>query len=199
MRVIKSFIEFIMDILETISFVGSIFIVVYLFILQPNQVKGQSMEPNFQNGDYILTSKITYKFREIKRGDVIILKSPKNPEIEFIKRIIGLPGDKLMIKDGYVYVNGQRWEEPYVNHPTQTWQGGYVKEGEEFIIPEGFVFVMGDNRPHSSDSREFGPIPIQDIIGVVFYRYFPPSKAGPIKNPLPENLQSSLLLYLPIA
>ncbi len=185
-----------MDVLETISFVGSLFIVVYLFILQPNQVKGQSMEPNFHNGDYILTSKITYKFRKIKRGDVIILKSPKNPEIEFIKRIVGLPGDRIMVKDGYLYVNGQRWEEPYANHPTNTWEGGFLREGEEFIVPEGYVFVLGDNRPRSSDSREFGPIPIQDIIGVVFYRYFPPNKMGPIKNPLPENLQGRVKIIL---
>lgn len=188
-----------MDILETISFVGSIFIVVYLFILQPNQVKGQSMEPNFYNGDYILTSKITYKFRKIERGDVIILKSPKNPDIEFIKRVIGLPGDRILIKDGYVYVNGQRWEEPYINPPTMTIQGGYVKEGEEFIVPQNYVFVMGDNRPRSSDSREFGPVPIQDIIGVVFYRYFPPDKIGPIKNPLPENLRGKIIPYWQIA
>ncbi len=187
-----------MDILETISFVGSIFIVVYLFILQPNQVKGQSMEPTFSNGDYILTSKITYKFREVKRGDVIILKSPKNPEIEFIKRIVAIPGDKVMIKNGSLYINGRLLEEPYAKPPTQVWPGGYIKEGEEVVVPEGYVFVLGDNRPRSSDSREFGPVPIQDIIGVVFYRYFPPSKAGPIRNPLPENLQSLSILYYPI-
>ncbi len=199
MRILTGIIAFIMEILETISFVGSIFIVVYLFILQPNQVKGHSMEPNFFNGDYILTSKITYKFRKIKRGDVVIIKSPKNPEIEFIKRVVGLPGDRIMIKDGYLYVNGKKWEEPYVNHPTETWQGGFLREGEEVVVPEGHIFVLGDNRPRSSDSREFGPVPIQDVIGVVFYRYFPQDKIGPIVNPLPKNLQSLSLIYLPAA
>src|SRR3989344_4311525 len=105
MKIFKVIIDFVMDILETVVFIGSIFIVIYLFILTPNQVKGASMDPTFQTGDYILTSRVTYKFRKIERGDVIVFKSPKNPDIEYIKRIIGLSGDVINISNGVVKVN----------------------------------------------------------------------------------------------
>ena len=201
MNLIKSVIKFVMEILETIVFIGSLFIVVYLFIMQPNQVKGASMEPTFQSGDYIFTSKITYKFRPIKRGDVIVFKSPKNPDIDYIKRIIALPGDTLLVDNGTVYVNNNQVTENYISDVTNLWNGGYIREGESVTIPEEDIFVMGDNRPRSSDSREFGPIPIDSVIGNVFYRYFPSIKMGIIKNPLPKNLQTkivkNLLVYIP--
>jgi signal peptidase I len=190
MNIIKGIIDFVMDILETIAFVGSLFIVIYLFILQPNQVKGASMDPTFQSGDYIITSKITYKFKKIERGDVIVFHSPKNPNIEYIKRIIGLPGDKVMVKDNEVYVNDQPLPEIYISAKTNLWDGGFLKEGEAVTVPDNYLFVMGDNRPRSSDSREFGPIPISSIVGTVIYRYFPLNKAGIVKNPLPKGLRS---------
>jgi len=193
MNLVKGIIDFVMDILETIAFVGSLFIVIYLFILQPNQVKGVSMEPTFQSGDYILTSKISYKFKPIERGDVVVFNSPKNPNIEYIKRIIGLPGDKIMVKNGEVYVNDQILPETYISAKTNLWDGGFLKEGEPIIVPDNYLFVMGDNRPRSSDSREFGPIPISSVVGVVIYRYFPPNKMGFITNPLPKKLRSTLL------
>ena len=178
-----------MEILETIAFVGSLFIVVYLFIMMPNQVKGASMEPTFQSGDYILTSKITYKLRPIERGDVVVFKSPRNPDIEYIKRIIGLPGDKILVSNGQVFVNDQLINENYISSATNLWENGYLRENEPIIVPKNYVFVMGDNRPRSSDSRDFGPVPIELIDGVVFYRYFPPQKTGFIKNPLPQLLR----------
>lgn len=190
MNIIKGIIDFVMDILETIAFVGSLFIVIYLFIFQPNQVKGASMEPTFQSGDYIITSKITYKFKKIERGDVVVFNSPKNPNIEYIKRIIGLPGDKIEIRNNEVYVNDSVLPETYIAAKTNVWDNGFIKEGKPIIIPQNYVFVMGDNRPRSSDSREFGPIPINSIVGVVIYRYFPPNKAGVIKNPFPFSLRS---------
>ena len=189
MSIIKAIINFVMDILETVTFVGSLFIVVYLFIMMPNQVKGASMEPTFQSGDYILTSKITYKLRPIERGDVVVFKSPRNPDIEYIKRIIGLPGDKILVSNGQVFVNDQLINENYISATTNLWETGYLKENEPIIVPQNYVFVMGDNRPRSSDSRDFGPVPIESIDGVVFYRYFPPQKAGLIKNPLPKSLR----------
>lgn len=186
-----------MDILETVVFIGSLFIVVYLFLLQPNQVKGASMEPTFESGDYIFTSKVTYKFRSPERGDVIVFKSPKLPEVEYIKRVIGLPGDRIMIKNGEVYVNDALFRESYPSAATNTWEGGYVKEGEPLVVGQGELFVMGDNRPRSADSREFGPIEQSSIIGQVFFRYFPPGKVGSINNPVQKNLQSLSLLFNP--
>lgn len=183
MSLIRKTVNFVMDILETVVFIGSIFIVLYLFILQPNQIKGASMEPSFYTNEYILTSKITYKFRSPKKGDVIVFKSPKNPDIEYIKRVIGLPGDKITVKENEVYVNDQIVNENYIAAKTNLWEGGFLKENTPVIVPQDELFVMGDNRPRSSDSREFGPINSSSIVGVVFYRYFPADKAGMIKNP----------------
>ncbi len=195
MDFVKKIIEFVMDILETVVFIGSIFIVVYLFILQPNKVQGASMEPNFQNNDFILTSKITYRFRGPERGDVIVFKAPSNPDIDYIKRIIGLPGDTVTIQNGQVYVNGSLIDESFTSAATNVWDGGFSKEDVPFKVPDDELFVMGDNRPRSSDSREFGPIPIASVIGQVFYRYFPASDAGWIKNPFPSSLRSELVGY----
>jgi signal peptidase I len=190
MNAAKQVMEFIMDILETVVFIGSLFIVVYLFILQPNQVKGASMDPTFATGDYIFTSKVTYKLREPERGDIVVFRSPRNPDIEYIKRIIGLPGDSILIQDTQVYVNGEVLVEDYLAAPTNTWEGGFVENGVPVIVPDGELFVMGDNRPRSSDSREFGTIPLSSIVGQVFYRYFPPKKMGTLDNPLPADIRS---------
>ncbi len=183
MQILKKVLEFVMDILETVTFVGSLFIVVYLFILQPNEVRGQSMDVTFRDGEYILTSKLSYKFGEPTRGDVIVFKSPDNDEVDFIKRIIGTPGDTVMIQGGDVYLNGKKLEENYIQYPSNPIEGGYLVNGQEIQIPEGHLFVMGDNRPRSSDSRAFGPIPFQNVIGKVFFRYFPTQRLGTINNP----------------
>ncbi|MBI3619911.1 signal peptidase I [Candidatus Roizmanbacteria bacterium] len=205
MRVIKVVIDFVMDILETIVFIGSLFIVIYLFVAQPNLVKGVSMEPTFQTNDYILTSKVTYRIRPMHRGDIVVFKSPRNPDIDYIKRIIALPGDNILVRNGNVFVNDELINEPYIAARTNLWgEGGFLKEGVSLVIPPENVFVMGDNRPHSSDSREFGYIPLSSIIGQVFYRYFPPTKAHWLKNPWPKNRQTKLGLqiadfFLPLA
>lgn len=196
MELAKKIIDFVMDILETIVFVGSIFIVIYLYIAAPHQIKGASMDPTFHNGEYILTSKISYKFESIKRGDVVVFASLKNAYIDFIKRIIGLPGDQVKVADGEVSVNGIQLQENYISAKTTVFAGGFMQNDVEITVPEGEVFVMGDNRPRSSDSREFGPVPISNIIGKVIYRYFPPEKMGPIKNPLSFIPNSLRLVFI---
>lgn len=183
MEIFKRLIEFVMEILETITFVGSLFIVIYLFFVQPHMVRGSSMDTTFRNGEYILTNKLAYRFDGPKRGDVIVFKSLDNKDIDFIKRVIGLAGDRVMIKDQHVFVNGTALEEKYIQGVTMVHEGGFMRDGVEVRIPLGHLFVMGDNRPRSSDSRTFGPIPQQDIIGKVFFRYFPSNRVGTIKNP----------------
>lgn len=190
MKILKILIEFVMEILETIVFVGSIFIVVYLFLFQPNQIKGASMEPTFYNGNYIFTSKVTYKLREPIRGDVVVFHSPKNPEIEYIKRIIGLPGDTIMIQNTSVFVNDRPINEPYISAATELIYGGFLQEGIPITVPDNHYFVMGDNRPRSSDSREFGPVTYDSLIGQVIYRYFPFNEAGPIDNQFDKSFKS---------
>ncbi len=183
MRAIKACIDFLMDILETITFVGSIFVVIYLFIMQPNQIKGPSMEPTFYTGEYIFTSKVTYRMRTYKHGDVVVFRAPDNPDLEYIKRIIGVPGDVVEVTDGVVRVNKTVVRENYIADKTTLTNSGFLKNGIAATVPDGYLFVMGDNRPRSSDSREFGPIKQSTVIGQVFYRYFPANRVGPIQNP----------------
>lgn len=194
---LKGVFFFVMEILETIVFIGSLFIVMYLFIVQPNQVKGVSMDYTFASGDYIFTSKVTYKFRPHNRGDIIVFKSPKNPEIEYIKRIIGLPGDTVTISNGVVSVNDRVVDEPYIAAETVLWENGFTQNGVPYTVPEGYLFVMGDNRPRSSDSREFGPITFESVVGQVFYRYLPPQKAGWLQNPFPTDFRDPISTVLP--
>lgn len=197
MIVLKALVVFLMEIMETIVFVGSLFIVVYLFIMQPNQIKGASMEPTFTNGNYIFTSKVTYKMRQPKQGDIVVFHSIRNPDIEYIKRIIALPGDTVLIQNQEVFVNGTQLIEPYISEKTTLIPGSYVQENVALTIPEGHYFVMGDNRPRSSDSREFGPITLDSIVGQVFFRYFPVDKMGNIENPLSQALKDHLVFLYP--
>ena len=176
----KSIINFFMDFLETIVVALSVFVVVYLFLVQPHEVKGSSMEPNFHDSEYILTDKISYRFVEPKRGDVIIFKAPRNPDVDYIKRVIGLPGDKVKVEAGYVYVNGKKLNEYYLKDNTLLFAGSFMQEGVEITVPDGQYFVMGDNRPHSSDSREFGTIEQKSIIGRAVVRYWPIPEIGVI-------------------
>lgn len=183
MEILKKVLDFVMDILETITFVGSLFIVTYLFIVQPNEIRGASMDTTFLNGEYILTNKLSYKFGHPEHGDVVVFASPENKDIDYIKRIIGIEGDRVMVTNNEVFVNGKKIDEPYIQQPTSLIEGGFLMEGQEIVVPAGHIFVMGDNRPRSSDSRVFGPIPNQDVIGEVFFRYFPATRFGSITNP----------------
>src|SRR3989344_7110119 len=197
MEIFKKLIEFTMEILETVTFVGSLFIVIYLFFMQPHQVRGGSMDFTFKNGEYILTNKLAYRFSSPKRGDVVVFKSPDNKDVDYIKRIIGISGDRVMIKNQQVFVNGTIIDEKYIKGTTTTHEGGFLKDGMEVRVPTGNLFVMGDNRERSSDSRTFGPIPFQDVIGKVFFRYFPSDRVGTIKNPSYSSeirLRNSLVL-----
>jgi len=175
--------DIVFDFLQSIALGGAFFVVVYLFVMQPHQVKGNSMYPTYHDKEYILTDKLSYKFRFPKRGEVIILKSPKNPDIDFIKRIVALPGEQIMIKDQSVYLNGKLLNESYIDVETPVFPGGFMQYNLEVTVPENALFVMGDNRPGSSDSREFGFIPLENIIGRVFFRYFPLERSGLIATP----------------
>lgn len=154
------------------------------------------MEPTFDTGDYILTSKITYKFDKPERGDIIVFKSPRNPDIDYIKRIVGISGDTIMVRNGQVYINDLLINEAYLGGETNVFEGGFLKEEAEVTVPEDHFFVMGDNRPRSSDSREFGFVPENDVIGKVFFRYYPISKWGLVKNPFQARLTNPRSAFL---
>jgi len=183
MDTIKRWVAAFFDFLQGIVVVLAVLVMVYLFLVSPQEISGASMEPNFHNGEYILTNKVLYKFREPQRGDVVIFKSPKNKEVDYIKRIIGLPGEIVRLEKNTFFVNDQPIDEPYLAPGTTVFGGSYLSEGQEIIVPPGTYFVVGDNRPHSSDSREFGPIPLVDFIGVAFLRYFPFDRFGTLPHP----------------
>jgi len=170
-----------MDILEVIVLAIGIFLIVYLLILRPHKIKGQSMHPNFPDGEYLLTEKISYYKGNPQRGDVIVFKPPIS-EDEFIKRVIGLPGETVSVKQGKIYINDKLLDEDYIK--VQTNGGSFLSESEEYVVPDGQYFVVGDNRPHSSDSRAWGPITKKDITGKAWLVYWPFSKSGFIKNPV---------------
>ncbi len=171
---------FFMDILEVIVLAIGIFLIVYLLILRPHKIKGQSMHPTFPDAEYLLTEKITYYKRDPIRGDVIVFKPPIS-EDEFIKRVIGLPGENVMVKDGKVYINDKLLKEDYIG--VQTNSSAFLAEGVNYKIPAGNYIVMGDNRPHSSDSRAWGPITKKDITGKAWLVYWPYSNSGFVNPP----------------
>jgi len=182
MKFLQRAIAAVFDFLQGIVAIAAVLVMIYLFIMSPQEVSGHSMEPNFQNGDYILTNKIIYKIVDPERGDIVIFKSPANPDIDYIKRIIGLPGETLELRDQHFYINGDKLVEPYpYNKPV--YGGSYLHEGEIVEIPAGVYFVSGDNRPGSSDSREFGLVAKEDFIGQALLRYWPVNSAGMISNP----------------
>jgi len=173
---------FFLDILEVIVFAIAIFLFVYLLLLQPHKIKGDSMQPNFPNGEYLLTAKVSYRIREPERGEVIVFEAPQTQAEEFIKRIIGLPGELVSVKGGAVFIDGKRLGEPYLGLGVVTLSGNFLKEAEEVIIPDGQYLVLGDNRLHSSDSRAWGFVPKSNITGRAWVIYWPIAKAGPIED-----------------
>ncbi len=180
--------QFFLDTIQAIVMALSIFIIVYLFLFQPHQVKGNSMLTSFEDGEFLLTDKISYRFHLPARGDVIVFKAPKTEpcseiECEYIKRIIGIPGDRVMVEREKVYINGKPLLEAYLDLGTVTSAGVVLSEGKEIIVPENYYLPMGDNRNHSRDGREFGPIPRASIVGKAFFRYWPIKRAGLVKHP----------------
>jgi signal peptidase I len=173
----------ILEFAQSIVLALSVFVLLYLFIAQPNEVKGNSMKPNFLNGEFLLTDKLSYQFGQPQRGDVVVFKAPPTEpcaeeQCEYIKRIIGLPGDKVMVKEGQVYLNGKLLDQPFLSEGLITDPGDYNQEGVEKTVPEGEYLCFGDNRPQSRDGREFGPIKRESIIGKAFFKYWPPQSVG---------------------
>ena len=173
---------FFLDIIQVVVFAVAIFLFVYLLILQPHKIKGNSMQPNFPDGEYLLTDKVSYRFGEPERGDVIVFEPPGSQGEEFIKRILGLPGEVVSLRGNMFYINGALVDESYIAPDLPTLPGNYLKEGAELIVPQGQYFVLGDNRTHSSDSRAFGPIPKDRITGRAWVIYWPPSLAGVVNE-----------------
>jgi len=158
--------------------------VVITFAIQTVHVIGYSMVPTLNNDDYVLATKVDLRFTTPTRGDIIILKDPFDNSQDFVKRVIALPGERLKITDGRVYINGRLLEEPYLpkNDPWVTSNNWPTDVGntDGAVIPAGHYFVMGDNRNHSSDSRVFGPISLNQIESRAWIRLLPLDHFGPV-------------------
>jgi signal peptidase I len=147
-------------------------LVMNLFMAQPRVVHGQSMEPNLHDNQRVIVDMVTLRLREPERGEIIILDVPSRHEgPPLIKRVIGLPGDIVEIKGGRVYINDDPLDEPYLSQITM---GNMVAQ----MVPEEHVFVLGDNRRHSNDSRYFGTVPYDHVLGRAWLCYWPLADAG---------------------
>lgn len=178
-----------MDVVETIVIALAIFVIAYLFLFQPHQVRGNSMYPNFHDKDYLLTDKVSYRLGQPKSGDVVIFMAPKNEEYDYIKRVIGIPGDKVEITQDYkVKLNTQILDESYLPSDYQTFGGSFLEVGKVVTVPPDEYFVLGDNRNHSSDSRDWGFVPKSNIIGKAWFRYWPLNQMGLVSSPKQESL-----------
>ena len=184
------------EVVETLVLTLIIFLVIQTFIAQPYRVEQQSMEQTLEPDQYVLVDKLTPRFDTFKRGDIVVFNPPPDwiqPDgTPFIKRVIGIGGDSIEIKDGLVYVNNVELDEPYVYQengipqPTDT-----STDPPQWEIPEGELFVMGDHREKSSDSRTFGPIENGDVIGRAWLRYWPFDTFGILPTPTHPELQTS--------
>lgn len=184
MEFLRKTYTFLIDTVQSLILVFAVFLVIYIFLFRPFQVSGNSMDPTFFDKEYILTNIIALKFTKPKLGDVIVFKAPPDPEKDYIKRVIAIPGDTISIKNGDIYVNGERLDQSqFLQGSVKTYGGSFLKEGEVVSVPPNSYFVMGDNRSGSSDSREWGFVPIKSIIGKSFFAYWPLDKMGLIKNP----------------
>jgi signal peptidase I len=168
MRAISSFFLFVWEILKIVILALAIVIPIRYFLFQPFIVKGQSMEPNFENSNYLIIDELSYRFRDPQRGEVVVFRYPGNISQRFIKRIIGLPGEKIEIKNGQVLVNGKILDESkYLPSGLQT------TGNLQISLNENEYFVLGDNRIFSFDSRQWGVLPRKNIIGRVLIRAWP--------------------------
>ena len=153
------------EILQTALVSLAIFLFVYVFLVQPHRVKGGSMLPNFSDRELLLTEKVSYYFTKPARGDVIVFESPNAHKVDFIKRIVGLPGETISIENDSVKINGHPLSENYTNFPSQ---GNLT-----ITLDQNQYFVLGDNRNASSDSRSFGPINKSSFRGKAWLVYWP--------------------------
>jgi len=153
------------EVLKVIGIVVVAAVAIRYFLFQPFVVEGSSMEPNYHHGEYLFIEKISYRLHEPKRGDVIVFKYPNNPNINYIKRIVGLPNETVRIEDGIVLIDGRVLDESYLDDNAKTYIHGNPNGTFEITVPSDKYLVLGDNREHSSDSRDGWLLPKNFIVG----------------------------------
>jgi signal peptidase I len=156
-----------LEIVVIVAAAFAIALLVQAFLIKPFTIHQVSMRPTLEEGDRVLINRLSYHFRDPARGDVVIFHSPMVEGEDLVKRVVAVGGDTVAVKDGALWVNGVAQEEPYLL------EQDFVGEEAELEVPEGTVFVMGDNRNNSGDSRFFGPIDEESIMGCAFAVYWP--------------------------
>lgn len=177
----------IFEVLRVVAIVFLVAVSIRYFVFQPFQVEGSSMEPGFHSGEFLLIEKLSYRFRGPQRGEVIVFKYPKRPTVDYIKRIIGLPGETVRIQDGTVLISGEPLSEPYLDANEQTVVSNNPQVPYEITLDRREYFVMGDNRTRSSDSREWGPLAEQFIIGRSSLILYPTAEFKAVASPKYRN------------
>jgi signal peptidase I len=184
MELLRKVYLFLLDSVQTFLIAAAVFLVIYVFLFRPFEVNGVSMYPNFYDKEYVLTNLIILRFENPKLGDVIVFKAPPDPNKDYIKRVIGLPGDSIMVKDGSVFRNGNLLDESkYLKSSVKTYEGAFLKNGQAVNVPQDEYFVFGDNRGESSDSRDWGFVRKDEIIGESLFVYWPLNRMRFISSP----------------
>jgi signal peptidase I len=168
----RRLLQLLREVLETVLPAILIALLINVFIGQATRVEGQSMEPNLHTDQRLVVEKVSYRFHGPERYDIVVVKVPSQGDELLIKRVIGLPGETVEIRDGQVLINGDPLDEPFVDVETNPGRHGQV------IVPPLHVYVLGDNRDHSNDSRSFGPVPIESVVGRAWLSYWPPENVG---------------------
>jgi signal peptidase I len=179
---IGSVVVFVLEVVQIVIISAAIIIPIRYFLIQPFYVKGASMEPNFYDHEYLIIDELSYRLREPMRGEIVVFRYPRDPSQFFIKRVIGLPGETVEIEDGKITVyNG---EHPNgIELDEEDYLDGRTDGKEKVTLALNEYFVMGDNRDQSLDSRDFGPIYEDDIVGRVWVRGLPLSRVGTFDVP----------------
>jgi signal peptidase I len=189
---LKNFFSFVLELVKIVVISLVIIIPVRYFLIQPFYVKGASMEPNFYDREYLIIDEITYRFEKPKRGDIIVFRYPRNPQEYFIKRLIGLPGESVQIKDGEVMIfnadqpDGFVLKEDYLEQGVKT----YGLSDSKVDLGANEFFVLGDNRNSSKDSRSFGPVNDSYVTGRVLFRGWPFNRVKVFEAPAYPAVQN---------
>jgi signal peptidase I len=170
----SDFWNFLKDILETLVLAVLLFLAINA-VSARIRVDGSSMVPTLTNGQFVMVNRLIYRYSDPDHGDVVVFHYPRDPTQEYIKRIIGLPGDTVTIANGHVYINGQEIDEPYIAASTRA--------SGEWQVPGDHIFVLGDNRNNSQDSRNFGFVSMENVIGKAIFIYWPPDNWSIIDHP----------------
>jgi signal peptidase I len=166
--------RFLIEAIETVVLAVVLFLIINT-VSARIRVDGHSMEPSFHSGNFVIVNKLAYRFGDFHRGDVIVFPSPNSNGEDLIKRVVGLPGDRIRISDGQVYVNELLLSEPYINGPPSG-------DLHEITVRGDALYVMGDNRNNSSDSRTWGPLDVENVLGKAVFVYWPLADFGLVEQ-----------------